>query len=413
MTHARRAPLRILMFMPGLSPDSLGLGVHQDFAAAVRAQGHTFEILTTGDGDRFTGEPGTLLTAHPSGAARWLGRRTAPLRRTPNVEPWASALARFLAVRGHDFDVLHAEVAYPHGAAALLGARLARFGGPIAVTPMGEDVLVLREAHYGFRRHLGPRRMVRHVLRASAAVRCISGIALAAVRELAPRARCEVIPLNVTSDTVRAARLEAPARDAERRAARAALASELGLGEAPLVLALGRLHPFKGIPVLVDAMARVRADARLVIAGPSLRGKAFADHGPAVVDRAHAIGLGERVRWIGTVEPARALALLGAADVLVVPSTLESLNKVCVEAAAAGTPFVVTSTTGIAEYVPRAGVGLVVPPRDPATLAATIDEVLGGRFAVDGAAQRAFVERFAPERIAAEVLRFYDESLRR
>ena len=50
--------MRILMFMPGLGPTSLGFGVHQDFAAAVRAQGHTFEILTTADADRFTGEPG-------------------------------------------------------------------------------------------------------------------------------------------------------------------------------------------------------------------------------------------------------------------------------------------------------------------------------------------------------------------
>lgn len=413
MSERRGGPMRILMFMPGLRPDSLGLAVHQDFAAAVREQGHSFEILTTAEADRFTGEPGTLLTAHPTGVARWLGRRSAALRRTPNVEPWASALARFLAVRGHDFDVLHVEVAYPHGAAALRGARQAGFSGPIAVTPMGEDVLLLREAHYGFRRHLGPRLAVRKVLRASAAVRCISAIALAAVRELAPTARCEVIPLNVTAETVRASAREPAARDAERRAARAALAAELGLGDAPLVLALGRLHPFKGIPVLVEAMARVRTDARLVIAGPSLRGKAFGDHATAIVDRAHAIGLAERVRWIGAVEPSRALALLAAADLLVVPSVLESLNKVCVEAAAAGTPFIVTSTTGIAELVPRLGVGVVVPSGDFATMAATIDEVLGGRFTVDAAAQRAFVERFAPERIASEVLRFYAESVAR
>ena len=59
------------------------------------------------------------------------------------------------------------------------------------------------------------------------------------------------------------------------------------------------------------------------------------------------------------------------------------------------------------------GVGVVVPPNDPATLAATIDEVLAGRFATDPAAQRAFVERFSPERIASEVLRFYAESAAR
>lgn len=404
---------RILMYMPGLRPGSLGWQVHLDFAAAMRARGASFEMLTNGERDVLAAPTGELRVARPDPRWRWLSPRLAPLTRTRELLGWASALARYLRLVGHEVDLLHVEVAYPHGAAARLGARMAGWRGPIVITPMGEDVLVLPEAHYGFRRHLVPRLLVGEALRGAAALRCISGLALGAIRSVAPHARCEVIPLNVADDTLRALDPDPRATAARRREARAALASELGSGEAPLVLALGRLHPFKGIAVLVEAMRATRPDAELLLVGPSLASKELGDHAQTLLARARELGVQSRLRWLGAVEPARALALLRAADVLVVPSLLESLNKVCVEAAAVGTPFVVTSTTGIAEWVPPSGVGLVVPPGDPATLAATIDQVLDGGFVVDGAAQRGFVERFAPARVAAEVLRFYAGVLRR
>ncbi len=395
------------MYMPGLGPQSLGWQVHRDFAAAMRAQGTHFEMLTDGDRDVFAAASGELRMARPDPKWRRLSPRLAPLTRTRDLVSWASALARYLRLVGHDVDLLHVEVAYPHGVAAWLGARLAGWRGPIAITPMGEDVLVLREAHYGFRRYLLPRLMVRATLRRVSAVRCISGLALRAVRSIAPEARCEVIPLNVADDTLRSLDLDATAASAARREARAALAAELELGTAPVVLALGRLHPFKGIEVLVEAMRAARPDARLLIAGPSLASKAFGDHAQTLLARARELGIESRVRWLGAVLPARALHLLRAADVLVVPSLLESLNKVCVEAAAVGTPFIVTSTTGVAEWVPPRGVGVVVPPRDPATLAASIDAMLGGAWAIDEVARREFVTRFAADRVAAELRRFY------
>ncbi len=406
--------VRILMYMPGLSPGSLGWQVHLDFADAVRSLGHGFEIVTSTQshtGVRVDDAAGSVRTSAPF--ARWnpVSRWAAPLLRTANLLPWASALARYLALHGKEFDLLHVEVAYPHATAAVLGARWANWKGPIAITPMGEDVLVLRDAHYGFRRHWLPRLLVRGTLRRAQAVRCISGAALRAVRAIAPRARSEVIPLNVTESTAAAAEVDDHAARERRREARARISAELGLGDRPLVLALGRLHPFKGIPGLIDAMTHVRGEAVLVVAGPSLSGKAFGDHAAAVRAHADEAGLGERFRWIGAVEPDRALELLCAADVLVVPSLLESLNKVCVEAAAVRTPFVVTATTGIAEWVPPSGVGLVVPPRDPATLASAIERVLGGGFIVDPAACRAFVSRFAPRRVAAEVVRFYESEI--
>jgi len=114
------------------------------------------------------------------------------------------------------------------------------------------------------------------------------------------------------------------------------------------------------------------------------------------------------VRIVGGVHPSRALDVLAAADVVVVPSPLESLNKVCMEAAAVGTPFVVTETTGISAWVPDEGVGIVVPPGDSATLAWAIDEIIGGHFNYDARAAARFAARFTPQRIAAEVMEFYE-----
>jgi glycosyltransferase involved in cell wall biosynthesis len=75
------------------------------------------------------------------------------------------------------------------------------------------------------------------------------------------------------------------------------------------------------------------------------------------------------VTFLGKVPPAEALDLLAGADVLAVPSHLESMNRVCVEAAAVGTPFVVTQTTGVAGWLPGRGWGrscpLAIPVRSP------------------------------------------------
>jgi glycosyltransferase involved in cell wall biosynthesis len=101
--------------------------------------------------------------------------------------------------------------------------------------------------------------------------------------------------------------------------------------------------------------------------------------------------------------------LLAAADAVVVPSPLESLNKVCMEAAAVGTPFIVTETTGISAWVPQEGVGIVVPPRNPAVIAWAIEEIVAGHFAYDAAAAARFAQQFSPRAVAEQVLAFYRE----
>jgi glycosyltransferase involved in cell wall biosynthesis len=124
---------------------------------------------------------------------------------------------------------------------------------------------------------------------------------------------------------------------------------------APVILYVGRIAAGKGIEHLVAAL-RELPDAHLVLAGPDDR------HGVAA-------GLGDdRVHVLGPTD-GPPLDLYRLADVFVLPSAGESFGMVAAEAAAAGTPVVVTNRCGIADFL-REGEALVVPDDRGAILGA-------------------------------------------
>jgi glycosyltransferase involved in cell wall biosynthesis len=124
--------------------------------------------------------------------------------------------------------------------------------------------------------------------------------------------------------------------------------------EAPLILYVGRIAAGKGIEHLVEA-ARQIPDAHVVVAGPDDRHGAsellqHAQSAAATAGRVHRLPV--------TEEPPR--DLYPQADVFVLASEGESFGMVAAEAAAAGTPVVVSDRCGIAGYF-EAGEALVVP----------------------------------------------------
>jgi glycosyltransferase involved in cell wall biosynthesis len=398
--------VRIRMFMPGLAPDALGARVHRDFAAAVNALGHEFRILTTESQsasiDARTADAEVLALSSAWVRADALA---APWLRTRTVLSSAAALARHLRQHGDAVDLLHVEVAYPFGAAAMLGVAASGWKGPVAITPMGEDTLIVADADYGFRRYALPRWLIGRTLRGAAALRCISPLHEQEIARLAPMTPRRVIPLNVSASVVAASQESAETRAARRRSARNAVDAAYGTAGRPLVLCLGRLHPFKGIDVLIAALRRY-PEATVLIAGPSLKIRSTGDEASRLGRLVEQWSLGDRTRFLGPVTPDAALQLLASADVVAVPSRLESLNKVCVEAAAVGTPFVVTETTGIAAWASD-GLGVVVPPSDQAALAEGLQTVVARARPLDPDRIRMFVEQFSPQVAAAAVVAFY------
>jgi glycosyltransferase involved in cell wall biosynthesis len=134
-----------------------------------------------------------------------------------------------------------------------------------------------------------------------------------------------------------------------------------------VVLAAGRLVPQKGYQVLLTAASRWQGRdpvPLLVIAGEG----PLAD---SLADQARSTGIA--VRFLG--QRADIPALLGAADVVVVPSVWEGQPLIVQEALRMGRPIVAARTGGIPDMTGE-DAALLVPPGDPAALAAAVESVL-------------------------------------
>jgi len=163
------------------------------------------------------------------------------------------------------------------------------------------------------------------------------------------------------------------------------------------VLVLGRVEPYKRTELVVDAIAALPG-VRLVIAGTG------AGLG-AVRARVAARGVAERVRLGGFVDEEEKLRLLQTAHAVACASEKEGWGLTVLEAAACGTPAVVTDVPGLRDAVRDGETGLLVPPGDAAALARALGRVLGdaalrGRLAA-GAAR--WAARFDWDTAAAEV----------
>lgn len=135
------------------------------------------------------------------------------------------------------------------------------------------------------------------------------------------------------------------------------LRGRLGISEdAPIVLYVGRIAAGKGIEILLAAVERL-PEIHLVLLGP--------DDGHGVLGTVRAASrsapLAGRVHVLPAT-PTTPFPVYAAADLLVLPSSGDSFGLVAAEAAAVGTPVVVTDHCGVASFF-REGEALVVPAR--------------------------------------------------
>lgn len=175
-----------------------------------------------------------------------------------------------------------------------------------------------------------------------------------------------------------------------------------------IVLAVGRLVYYKGIEVLVDALSMTRG-LRLVVAGDGpLRAQ--------LESRSAALGIADRIRWLGTVTDDELAGAFSAADLFVLPSVArsEAFGLVQVEAMAAGLPVVSTRLGTSVEIVNVDGsTGLVVEPNAPPELAAAMqaiadDPTLRARLST-GALLRA--EDFSERKLVQRYREMYSEAM--
>jgi glycosyltransferase involved in cell wall biosynthesis len=181
-------------------------------------------------------------------------------------------------------------------------------------------------------------------------------------------------------------------------------AEPVELAPRPTILQVARLAAVKGQHTLLRAL--VSLDAHAVLVGRDL------EHGGAyereLRDAAASLGVADRVFFAGARDDIP--ALLAGCDVFCLPSSMEGLPIVVLEAMAASRPVVASAVGGTPELVADGVTGLLVPPEDPVALAAALGSLLADpeRARLLGAAGRDRVRReFSLQRSTARVLDLY------
>lgn len=137
-------------------------------------------------------------------------------------------------------------------------------------------------------------------------------------------------------------------------------------------LYLGWISRKKGVEVLIEALARLPADARrpLVLVGRDVGDR------PGLQELARRRGVESLMIWLEPLPRPAYRAVVRRARALVLPSAWEAFGMVLVDAMAAGTPVVATRVGGMPEVLDGGAAGLLVPYGDAGALADALRQVV-------------------------------------
>ena len=188
-------------------------------------------------------------------------------------------------------------------------------------------------------------------------------------------------------------------RQADARAA-------LGISNRHLLLNVKRLHPLAGQRVLIEAMTDVvhaHPDTRLVICGAGpLRSELEA--------AARSAGVARHVDFTGLIDNVAIARYCAAADLFVLPSLLEALPTVAVEALACGTPVLSSDNPGGVELNGVFGPDVaIVPGEQPIALAKAISHFLQHKRRTLAGTHDVIDREFRPEAVAKQYWRVYEQ----
>ncbi len=263
-------------------------------------------------------------------------------------------------IRHYRPDIVHIQYLAP-GLLPILGARLAR------VKVVFSTVHIAGSSAYG-RRH---KFLLRIAARLCTAFFCVSrGVEefwFGTSELLRPGSlhgrRHWTIYNGVDTDSIKNATLLANRRR---------IIGELELVGENVLGIVGRLAPQKGHVVLLDALVEVVRhfpNAVLVVVGEGAEKL-------ALQDRAHHLGVGKHIRWLGAKAHNEVWELYSVMNVLAMPSLFEGFGLTAVEAMAAGIPVVGSKVEGLKEIIDHGVTGYLVPAGDSAALAEAIRRLL-------------------------------------
>lgn len=343
---------------------------------------------------------GLAVLGYPHSPSGWV--REFPITFiTPHTEPrwrsprsWASvtrsALRLSYALRASHVNILHLQFPVGNMLTALIASYLPRRWKLVA-TFRGSDMLVHPHNDPTHRRRVG------WLLQRADAVTAISnGLKQAGIALYGGLAeRIQVIPNGVEEFWFE----QEPACPSQN---------------GNYVLYVGRLHPVKGVDVLLRSWQRVvrRVDGLelwVVGDGPEEGNlRALAD----------SLGIAGNVRFIGAVtDRERLRSLYRGARVVVVPSRSEGLGNVLLEAGACGALRIASAIGGIPEIIEDGLTGFLAPKEDVCALAERIEQVLSlceaERLRISEGARSDTYERFSLEKVVDQYISVYTALVRR
>jgi glycosyltransferase involved in cell wall biosynthesis len=288
-----------------------------------------------------------------------IGMNIAPLSLYAFVKP---ALARLIN-DGGDFDLLDAHYFFPDGVAAIMLGRA--FGKPVTITARGTDINLIP-------RYAVPRRMIRWAAESADGLITVC----AALKE-------ELVRLGIPPERVRTLRngvdLEV-FKPLHPQQAKDALAVS-----GPVLASVGSLIERKGHDLVIGALQHL-PEVTLLIAG----------EGPekaALARLAAAIGVKNRVRFLGGIAHERLSGIYSAADALVLASSREGWPNVLLESMACGTPVIASNVWGAPEIIKAPEAGVLLPERTAGAIASAARALLVA--APPREATRAYAQRFS------------------
>jgi glycosyltransferase involved in cell wall biosynthesis len=178
------------------------------------------------------------------------------------------------------------------------------------------------------------------------------------------------------------------------------------------LLTVGRLVERKGVDDAIRALARV-PDTELVVAGGPAVEHVDSDPEAQRLRRvALRAGVADRLVLLGRVSREAMPALFRSADVVVAVPWYEPFGIVPLEAMACGRPVVASAVGGMLDTVPDGRTGLLVPPKDPKTLALQLNRLLADddlRRSLGEAGIRRAQSLYGWDRVAASTADVYAE----
>jgi N-acetyl-alpha-D-glucosaminyl L-malate synthase BshA len=311
--------------------------------------------------------------------------------------PYDLALASRMAevAEYYSLDLLHVHYAIPHSVSALLARQMLAARGrrlPFVTTLHGTDITLV-----GLDRSYLP--ITRHGIQESDGVTSISDyLKEKTIADFGVTRHIETVTNFVNCDVY------TPINDEK---ARAAARLHLAKPDEAILMHLSNFRPVKRVVDTVKIFARVVKErpAKLVLVGD----------GPdrsAAEWLAQDLGIHGKVRFLGKLE--RVNELLPLADILLMPSELESFGLAALEAMACKVPSIATRVGGVPELIDDGVTGLLYNVGEVDAMAAGALSLLNDPVRLEQmrcAARKAAQQRFCATLVVPQYVRFYEQVL--